>query len=87
MKRILFGPSLALAQDKEADRVENSGRVMQEILDSQNGIPQGVLDRTDCVVILPSVLKLSIGLGSSYGRGVMTCRGGKAFRAPGAPRP
>jgi len=93
MKKILFGLSLALAlvfpavaQDKESDRVQNSGRVMKEIIDSSNGIPQDVLDRTDCIVILPSVLKLSIGLGSSYGRGVMTCRGGKTFHgAWGAP--
>ena len=93
MTRILFGLSLALAlafpavaQDKESDRVQNSGRVMKEILDSSNGIPQSVLDKTDCIVILPSVLKLSIGLGSSYGRGVMTCRSGKTFHgAWGAP--
>lgn len=93
MKKILFGFGVALtvvftviAQDKEADRVENSGRVMKEIINSDNGIPQEVLDRTDCVVILPSVLKLSIGLGSSYGRGVMTCRGGETFHGPwGAP--
>jgi lipid-binding SYLF domain-containing protein len=93
MKRTLLGISVALAltfpllaQDKEADRVENSGKVMKEILNAPDGIPQSVLDKADCVVILPSVLKFAIGIGGSYGRGVMTCRGGKTFHGKwGAP--
>src|SRR5208283_4117455 len=86
MKKTLLGISLALAlavpllaQDKEADRVENAGKVMKEILDAPDSIPQSVLDKADCIVILPSVLKFAIGFGGSYGRGVMTCRGGKTF--------
>jgi lipid-binding SYLF domain-containing protein len=67
------------AQEKEQERVENAGKVMKEILNAPDGIPQSVLDKADCVVILPSVLKFAIGLGGSYGRGVMTCRGGKTF--------
>ncbi len=93
MKKILAGLSLALAlafpalaQDKEQDRVENAGKVMKEILNAPDSIPQSVLDKADCVVILPSVLKFAIGFGGSYGRGVMTCRGGKDFRGRwGAP--
>jgi len=93
MKKTLLGIGLALAlavpllaQDKETDRVENSGKVMKEILDAPDSIPQDVLDKADCVVILPSVLKFAIGFGGSYGRGVMTCRGGKEFHgAWGAP--
>jgi SH3 domain-containing YSC84-like protein 1 len=83
MRKTLLGFSLAfalgfpaLAQDKEEDRVENAGKVMQEILDAPDSIPKSVLDKADCVVILPSVLKFSFG---SYGRGVMKCRGGKTF--------
>jgi len=93
MKKTLLGFSLALtlalpifAQDKESDRVENAGKVMQEILNAPDSIPQSVLDKADCVVILPSVLKFAIGFGGSYGRGVMTCRGGSTFHGPwGAP--
>lgn len=70
----------AAAQDKEEDRVENAGRVMKEIMDIPDNIPQSVIDKADCVVVLPSVLKFAIGVGGSYGRGVMTCRGGKTFR-------
>jgi len=74
------------AQEKEQDRVENAGKVMKEILNAPDGIPQSVLDKADCVVILPSVLKFAIGFGGSYGRGLMTCRGGKTFHGHwGAP--
>jgi lipid-binding SYLF domain-containing protein len=86
MKRALFGLGLFVglalplfAQEKEQDRVENAGKVMQEILKAPDGIPQSVLDKADCVVILPSVLKFAIGVGGSYGRGVMTCRSGPHF--------
>ena len=72
MWKMLLGLSLALAlgfpalaQDKEADRVTNSGKVMKESLDTPDDIPKSVLDKAYCVVILPSVLKLSFGLGSS----------------------
>lgn len=93
MKKTMLGITMALAiafpafaQDKEADRVENAGKVMKEILDAPDSIPSSVLDKADCVVILPSVLKFAIGFGGSYGRGVMTCRGGKDFNGPwGAP--
>jgi len=93
MKKTLMGIGLALAlavpllaQDKETDRVENAGKVLKEILDAPDSIPRDILDKTDCVVILPSVLKFAIGFGGSYGRGVMTCRAGKTFHgAWGAP--
>src|SRR5271154_6884441 len=76
----------AFGQKKEEDRVANAGKVMQEIVNIPDDIPQDVLDRADCVVVLPSVLKLAIGIGGSYGRGVMTCRGGKNFKGRwGAP--
>src|SRR5215813_4652908 len=81
--------ALALAvygQKKEQERVENAGKVMNEILKAPDSIPQSVLDKADCVVVLPSVKKFALGLGGSYGRGVMTCRGGKDFRRKwGAP--
>ena len=74
------------AQKKEEERVENSGKVMQEILNAPDSIPQSVLDKAECVVVLPSVVKVAIGIGGSYGRGVMTCRGGKNFKGKwGAP--
>lgn len=76
----------AAAQKKEEERVENAGMAMQEILAAPDSIPQGVLDKADCVVVLPSVVKFALGIGGSYGRGVMTCRGGNDFTGKwGAP--
>ena len=76
----------AYAQEKETKRVEEAGTVMKEILAAPDSIPQSVLDKADCVVVLPSVKKFAIGIGGSYGRGVMTCRGGKDFQGKwGAP--
>ena len=74
------------AQKKEQDRVENAGTVMKEIMNIPDNIPQSVIDKADCVVVLPSVLKFAVGVGGSYGRGVMTCRSGENFKGPwGAP--
>jgi len=76
----------AHAQSKEQDRLENSGRVVKEIMDIPDNIPESVIDKADCVVVLPSVLKGAFVVGASYGRGVMTCRTGENMRGPwGAP--
>lgn len=77
---------MAFGQNKEADRVEAAGKVISEIMNTPENIPQTVLDKADCVVVLPSVMKVAFGVGGSYGRGVMTCRGGHNFRGRwGAP--
>ena len=71
---------------KETDRVQNAGQVMTEILNVPDDIPQDLLNKSYCVVVLPSVLKAAFIVGASYGRGVMTCRGGANFTGPwGAP--
>jgi SH3 domain-containing YSC84-like protein 1 len=76
----------AFGQKKEEERLENAGKVVQEILNAPDSIPQNVLDRADCVVVLPSVVKFAIGIGGSYGHGAMTCRGGNDFKGKwGAP--
>lgn len=77
---VLFLHSALLADnEKESDRVQESGTVMKEILDIPDDIPKDLLDRAECVIVLPSVKKLAIGIGGSYGRGVMTCRTGQHF--------
>ena len=64
----------------------NAGTVLDEILNVPDGIPQKLLDKADCVVIFPSVVKAAFGVGGSYGRGVMTCRQGESFSGKwGAP--
>jgi lipid-binding SYLF domain-containing protein len=72
----------ASAQKDENNRIRNSGKVMVEILNVPDDIPEDILDKAECVIVLPSVLKFAIGFGGSYGRGVMTCRSGKEFNGP-----
>ena len=79
-------PPLAADNKKEVERVENSGKVMTEILNVPENIPQDLLNKAECVVVLPSVVKAAFIVGASYGRGVMTCRSGAKFEGPwGAP--
>ncbi len=74
------------ANTKESERVANSGMVMREVLQLRSGIPEAVLQKAKCVIVIPSTLKFAAGVGGSYGRGVMTCRGGPDFQGPwGAP--
>jgi len=95
MKRltILMAGVLALAplsfaksadQDSkdERNRLENAGTVIQEILDIPDDIPQDLLDKARCVVVMPSVMKAAFIVGGSYGRGVLVCRTGKDFSGP-----
>src|SRR5438552_18617398 len=63
----------------ETDRVKDSGQVLKEILDIPDNIPKDLIDRAECMIVLPSVKKGAIGIGGSYGRGVMTCRSGEHF--------
>lgn len=71
---------------KDNERLRNSGTVLKEILDVPDSIPQDLLDKADCVVVFPSVLKAAFIVGGSYGRGAMSCRKGENFRGPwGAP--
>ncbi len=73
-------------QSDEVKRIENASVVLTEILDIPDNVPAEVLDKAECVIVLPSVVKFAFGFGGSYGRGVMTCRGGKDFTGPwGAP--
>ena len=72
----------AFAQKDENNRIKNAGKVMVEILNVPDDIPADLLDKAECVIVLPSVMKFAIGFGGSYGRGVMTCRSGKEFSGP-----
>jgi SH3 domain-containing YSC84-like protein 1 len=84
----LFVPvAFAASNDeKEEERVKDAGQVMKEILNIPDNIPQDLLDKAECVVILPTVLKGAFGVGGSYGRGVMICRSGEHYTGPwGAP--
>src|ERR1700736_3029800 len=73
-------------KEKDEDRLKNAGTVLTEILNLPDDIPQDLLDKADCVVVFPSVLKAAFVFGGSYGRGAMTCRRGENFSGSwGAP--
>src|SRR3990172_1496650 len=87
MKRtaIAFLMALCLAIPLPADepgRLQNASEVLDEILNVPEDIPQDLLDKAECVVVIPSVKKLAIGIGGSYGRGAMVCRSGEHFTGP-----
>jgi SH3 domain-containing YSC84-like protein 1 len=76
----------AADQSKDDARLHNCGSVLKEILDVPDNLPQNLLDKADCVVVFPSVVKAAFIVGGSYGRGAMSCRKGDDFRGPwGAP--
>src|SRR5437763_12531807 len=83
---VFLTPAFAANNEKESDRVKEAGQVLKEIIDIPDNIPKDLIDRAECVIVLPSVKKFAIGIGGSYGRGVMTCRTGAHFTGPwGAP--
>jgi SH3 domain-containing YSC84-like protein 1 len=74
------------AANKEEDRLEDAGVVIEEVLAIDDNIPQDLLDKAECVIVIPSMLKVALGIGGSYGRGAMVCRTGQSFDGPwGAP--
>ncbi|HEY6945895.1 MAG TPA: lipid-binding SYLF domain-containing protein [Candidatus Acidoferrum sp.] len=73
---------LSADQKKEAERLDNCGTVLKEILDIPDDIPTDLLDKAECVIVIPSVLKLAVGFSGSYGRGSMSCRTGEHFTGP-----
>src|SRR5438477_2179472 len=82
----MIGLPLSASDKKETDRLQNCGTVLKEILDIPDDIPQDLLDKAECVIIYPSVLKAAFIIGGSFGRGAMTCRTGEHFTGPwGAP--
>src|SRR5580698_4881792 len=81
----MLTPALAADSGTEQDRVEDSGHVLKEILNVPEDIPQDLLDKAECVIVLPSVKKAAFGVGASYGRGVMICRGGISYTGPWGP--
>ena len=82
----LSTPLKADNKEKDEDRLRNAGKVLKEILNIPDDIPQGLLDKADCVVVIPTVLKAAFIVGGSYGHGAMTCRSGDNMNGPwGAP--
>jgi lipid-binding SYLF domain-containing protein len=79
---ITSGIAIAADNEKEQERVKESGNVMKELLNSESGVPISVLNKADCIIVIPSLKKGGFIIAAEYGRGVMTCRGGESFDGP-----
>src|ERR1700685_2331714 len=78
----LIATTTLFAKNKEQRRLENSGIVMQEIMNIPDNLPHDVMEKAECVIVFPSVLKAAFVVGASYGRGAMVCRTGREFHGP-----
>src|SRR5215510_8685569 len=81
MTLIFVSPAILIAED-EKDRLESSAEVLEEILNIPDALPKELLNKAECVAVMPSVKKFAFGVGGSYGRGVLVCRGGNKFTGP-----
>jgi lipid-binding SYLF domain-containing protein len=79
---LLALPLLAAGDKKETERLENCGMIIKEVMDIPDNIPEDLIDKADCIIVFPSVLKAAFIVGGSYGRGAMTCRSGEHFTGP-----
>lgn len=75
-------PLLAAGDKKETDRLENCGMIVKEVMDIPDNIPEDLINKAECIIVYPSVLKAAFVIGGSYGRGAMTCRSGEHFTGP-----
>jgi len=83
---LVLTTSIVSADIKDQEkRLDNCSRVLKEILNIPDGIPQGLLDKAECLIAFPSVKKFAFGFGASYGKGAMVCRSGEDFKGPWGP--
>ena len=75
-------PTFASSESREQKRLETCGQVFKEIMDIPDGIPKDLLNKAECIIVIPSVLKFAMGIGGDFGRGAITCRTGQHFRGP-----
>src|SRR6202171_4400303 len=75
-------PLLAAGDKKETERLENCGLIVKEVMDIPDNIPEDLINKAECIIVFPSVLKAAFVIGGSYGRGAMTCRSGEHFTGP-----
>ena len=80
----------ALAADREikvADRLDASAETLTDMMRaSDKGIPQKLIDKSRCVVVIPGMKRAGFIIGADYGRGFASCRRGAGWSAPAAVR-
>jgi SH3 domain-containing YSC84-like protein 1 len=82
MAIFLTCPTFAANESREQKRLEACGQVFKEIMDIPDGLPKDLLNKAECVIVIPSVLKFAFGVGGDFGRGAITCRTGQHFTGP-----
>jgi SH3 domain-containing YSC84-like protein 1 len=76
---LLVSPAFAASESRERKRVAACGQVFKEIMDIPDGIPKDLLNKAECVIVIPTVVKFAFGIGGDFGRGAITCRTGQHF--------
>ena len=79
---LLVATALFAGDKREEDRVRACGDALQEILDMPENIPPDLLNKAECVIVVPGTKKFAIGVGGSFGRGAMSCRTGANYTGP-----
>ena len=82
MALVLVALPLPAADKRATDRLEECGTIVKEIMDIPDDIPQDLIDKAECIIVYPSVIKAAFVIGASYGRGAMTCRTGEHYTGP-----
>ena len=81
-------PSLLPATETER-RLDAAADLLTDMMQSSDkGVPQDLLNRSQCVILVPGLKKGGFGIGGKYGRGFAMCRqaGGTGWTAPAAMR-
>lgn len=76
---LLACPTFGAEETREQKRLAACGQVFKEILDIPDGIPKDLLNKAECVIVIPSTLKFAFGVGGDFGRGAISCRTGQHF--------
>jgi len=79
---LVFASAVFAGDKREEDRARACGEVLQEVLDIPENIPPDLLNKAECVVVIPGTKKFAIGVGGSFGRGAMSCRTGTHYTGP-----
>jgi lipid-binding SYLF domain-containing protein len=77
------------AENSDVERLNRAAEVFQEVMNAPDkGIPQDLLDKSECVVIVPGLKKAAFVVGGKFGRGFFSCRtrGGHGWSGPAAVR-
>jgi lipid-binding SYLF domain-containing protein len=81
----LVVPAVVLAQAREMRRLDACREVLEVLLGGEERIPRDLLDKAECVAVIPSAKKFALGFGGRWGKGAVVCRtqgGGGPWGAP-----